>query len=150
MNLKNYLAEKNILLSCKVSKAKVLEELSDLVAESLDTDPGKLLDAVKRREELMSTGIGNGLAVPHVRLDGIKKAAIAVAVCKQGIADYKSMDSLPVNLVVFIVAPQGQHETYIRLLAAVAEILQQNESREAILAATEPGEVYDILTIGEN
>ncbi len=145
MDLKSYLTEDNVLVCDATSKAELLGELSALLAGSLGIKTDELLDAVLRREKLMSTGVGNGLAVPHVRIDGIKRSSLAVAVCKQGVADYESMDKQPVYIVVLIAAPQGQHETYIRLLAAVADVLKDDETRQFVLDAETPAEVYGIL-----
>ncbi len=128
------------------TKADVLEELVALLAEAepkIDRDT--LAAEVDRREEMMSTGIGHKLAIPHVRLAGVKKARVAVGVSSQGVADYESLDGLPVHIVVMIVAPTGEHEMYIRLLAKVSDVLKDADLREAIIAAEETETIHRIL-----
>ena len=131
------------------NKNEVLKESAAVCADSTGIDGNTLLDAINHREKLMSTGIGQGLAVPHVRLAGIKNASLTVAICPAGIKDYISMDGEPVNIVVLIVAPQGRHEMYIRLLASVIEVLNQPKLREKVLTAQTPQDAYKIL-IGAN
>ena len=149
MKLKQYLKEEDVFVPEGTTKGQVLKESADVCAESAGIDPKKLLDAINHREKLMSTGIGQGLAVPHVRLAGLKRAVITVAICPDGIKDYTALDDKPVTIVVLIAAPEGQHETYIRLLAAVVEVLNPPELREKVLAAETPHDAYKILT-GEN
>jgi nitrogen PTS system EIIA component len=149
MKLKQYMKEENVFVTKMATKAEVLKESADVCADSTGIDAGKLLDAINHREKLMSTGIGQGLAVPHVRLAGLKHAALTVAICPNGIKDYTALDAKPVSIVVLIAAPEGQHETYIRLLAAVVEVLNQPELREKVLTAETPEDAYKIL-IGEN
>jgi nitrogen PTS system EIIA component len=148
MKLKQYLKKENVFVAESVTKAEVLKESATVCADSTGLDGETLLDAINHREKLMSTGIGQGLGIPHVRLAGIKHPALTVAICPGGIKDYTGMDTKPVNIVVLIAAPQGQHETYIRLLAAVVEVLNQPELREKVLTAETPQDAYKIL-IGE-
>ena len=149
MKLKKYLKEENVFVTKGPTKAEVLKESAAVCAESTGLDGKTLLDAINHREKLMSTGIGQGLAVPHVRLAGIKHPALTVAICPDGIKDYISMDTKPVTIVVLIAAPLGQHETYIRLLSSLVEVLNQPELREKVLTAETPQDAYQIL-IGEN
>ena len=146
MELKDYIAEQQIVFCSTSSKNEVLSELSGVLSEATGFDNDKMLAAILRREKLMSTGIGQGLAIPHVRLRGLKRAAMAVGLCRQGISDYESLDNEPICIVVLIAAPEGQHETYIRLLAEVVDVLKRSELRREIIAAEEPAKIYQILT----
>ncbi len=154
MRLEDYCNEDRIVLSAagdeagRITKDQALERLTRRLAETTRLEPGVLLDAVRRREGLMSTGIGHGLAVPHVRLEGLTGAAMAVGVWPEGVSDYVSLDEEPVRIVVLIAAPQGQHELYIRLLAQTVDVLKRAACREAILAASSPAEVFAVLTGG--
>jgi PTS system nitrogen regulatory IIA component len=80
----------------------------------------ELAAAVFKRESLMSTGIGLGLAVPHVRLGSVRSVTMAVGISRTGLADYASLDDKPVHLVFLIAAPDGQHVEYLRLLAVIS------------------------------
>ncbi|MBT7171955.1 MAG: PTS sugar transporter subunit IIA, partial [Phycisphaerales bacterium] len=133
MRLEHYLAPEQILMFPATSKQSVLDQLSNALATTLEIDSQILRDAVWAREALMSTGIGGGIGVPHVRLKEVKRATMAVGVCPGGITDYESIDASDVHLAVLIAAPAGEHELYIRLLARVADVLRSRERREAIL-----------------
>ncbi len=146
MQLEHYLAPGDILIFPPASKQIVMDQLAEQLAATMDIDPDTLRKAVWAREALMSTGIGGGIGVPHVRLPEVKRAAMAVAVCPAGISDYESIDASPVHIAVLIAAPAGEHELYIRLLARAADVLRHSERREAILTAQTPDAIYSLLT----
>jgi mannitol/fructose-specific phosphotransferase system IIA component (Ntr-type) len=147
MKLESYIREEQIVLSpgVKPTKADALEQLVDVLARCVGHDRETMLRAVLHREQLMSTGIGNHLAVPHVRLERLGAPAVAVGIYPEGIAGYDSMDKEPVRIVLLIAAPKGQHETYIRLLAAAVEVLRNPETRQAVLSALTPADVAALL-----
>ena len=146
MRLLDYLKPERVVLLNGRTKCEVLSELVALLA---DTGVGvcseELARVVWKREEMMSTGIGNALAIPHVRMPELKATAMAVGVSRDGVADYASLDNQPVHIILLIAAPVGQHETYIRLLALAAEVLRHEKLRDAIANVSEPGEAYRIF-----
>jgi len=147
MNLKEFLSPECIVLLRSTTKADALGELATLAAEhGAGPDAESLLAALHKREEMMSTGIGQGLAVPHVRMKEVPKPMVAVGVSRVGLADYKSLDDQPVHIMLMILAPAGQHETYVRLLAQAAEALKHEDRRAAIIAAEKPTAAYELLT----
>ncbi len=150
MQLEHYLTSDNILLFPKTAKKSFLDQLAGHLAAPLGIEPNILRTAVWNREALMSTGMGGGIGIPHVRLSEISRAAIAVGVCPAGVDEYESIDSTPVQIAVLIAAPAGEHELYIRLLARVAEVLRCADKREAILASTSSEEIYTLLLSEES
>lgn len=147
--LAQYLTPERVTVLNGATKADAMQELIDvLVASNGGVKADELAREVWKREELMSTGIGNGLAIPHVRMAGVKSASIAVGVSPAGLADYESLDKEPVHIVVLIVAAAGEHEAYIRLLAKVADVLKEEDFRQAVVAAGDPAEIHRILTEG--
>jgi len=149
MTVAEFLTPERTLLLSASTKDEALDELMDcLVATGLEVDRETLAAAVRKREKLMSTGIGQGIAVPHVRLPGVSRMNMAVGVSREGIADYESLDAEPVRIIVLIVAPQGDHEGYIRLLASTTDVLKQPELRRAVIEADDATQVYRILTGG--
>lgn len=149
MDLIRYLDQAAVVRCSAVDKAAVLATLSDLLSSRLSCKQEMLLQAVLQRESLMSTGIGQGLAVPHVRLADLKRAQMAVAICPDGVDDYQSLDDEPVRIIVLIAAPRGQHETYIRLLAAVVDVLKDSDVRDELLALVEAEDIWRLLTGGQ-
>jgi PTS system nitrogen regulatory IIA component len=147
MDIADCLDPRRVLLSDGDNKAGVINQLLDIVA---DTDVGVSRDelerAVWKREELMSTGLGLGLAMPHARLDGIRRMTMAVAVCSSPVADYESFDEEPVRIVVLIASPEGYHEEYLKLLSQTAAVLKEEQRRQAILNADSRQAVYTVFT----
>lgn len=127
-------------------KQDVLNKLIDISADL----PGiknrvELAEAVYSREKLMSTGIGLGIAVPHVRLPDVREVMASATVCRKPVADYESLDDTPVQIVILIIAGRNQHSEYIKVLSSVAAVLKQESVRQRLLAVTEPEDIYHIL-----
>jgi len=149
MNVGDYLTPERVVILSATTKERALDQLIERLAESgVGVGREDLSMAVWRRESLMSTGVGQGLAVPHVRMAGVSRTAMAVGVSRRGIADYESLDGAPVHIIVLIVAVQGDHEGYIRLLASTTDVLKQEKLREAVVEAEKPEDIYRILTDG--
>jgi len=146
MEMLDYLRADRVAILSGRTKHEALDELMSLLVKSapgLDRD--ELERAVWAREEMMSTGIGQGLAIPHVRLSGLGEMTIVVGVIQEGIDDYGSLDNQPVRIIVLIAAPQGQHDAYIRLLAKITEVLKRPDLREAILRAETAEDIYRVF-----
>lgn len=147
MDLSESLKPHQVVLLGGSTKKEAIEQLMDAIGGDLGSSSREeLADAVWKREEIMSTGIGNGLGVPHVRMENLDRAVMAIGIHHEGLKDYESLDGEPVQVVVLIAAPQGAHETYIRLLANAAEVLKQDELRKRILETKDKREIYDIFT----
>lgn len=131
-------------------KAASLDALVDLLAgrpEILDRD--ELARAIEKREALMSTGIGMGIAVPHVRLKSVTNVAMALGIHRAGLPDYVSMDDEPVRIIAMIAAAEGQHTEYIRTLAQVVGVLKEAPARAALLGAETPEAAFQVLAEGK-
>ncbi|MEA2069619.1 MAG: PTS sugar transporter subunit IIA, partial [Verrucomicrobiota bacterium] len=101
------------------------------------------------REELMSTGIGFGVGVPHVRIDSVSDLVMAVAVCKRPISGYSSLDNEPVQIVCMLAARSDQHAKYIRTLSAVSGRLKDPAVRKGIIESDDPSFIHSQLTAPE-
>ena len=108
-------------------------------------DQKRLLAALIRREQQASTGIGKGVAVPHIHEDGIQRQLLAVGISQVGI-DFDAIDDQPVHIIALLVTPQKHQKQHMALLAALSQCLQQEEVRQRLLQATDAAEVVDIFT----
>jgi PTS system nitrogen regulatory IIA component len=134
----------------KATKIKALKALIEcLVQTSQVQDPAALEQGIFHREELMSTGIGMGIGVPHVRLPSIKGPVMAAALCKEPIEDYDSLDGKPVQLIFMIAAGKDQHAEHIRLLSCISSRLKDDRLREALTHMTDSHAFYQALITGE-
>ncbi len=127
-------------------KTGVIRELIDCLSAAEEiTDREELSRAVFRREELMSTGIGLGIAVPHVRLESVKGLVMAVGISHAGISDYESLDGKPVHIVCMIATGRNQHSQYLQLLAAISGRLKNPALRDRLLLASDTETIYRLL-----
>lgn len=131
--------------------ASAKQEVLDRLIDALAGAPGvrnadELREGIWHREALMSTGIGLGIGVPHVRLDSVKDLAMAVAVTSQPITDYVALDDEPVRIVFMITGARDQHARYIRLLSAISSRFKDHVLREALLDAPDAAAIYALLT----
>ena len=141
--------ERCVLLDAP-DKEAALTALVDLLAAAPQVrDRELLLKEVFAREALMSTGIGFGVGVPHVRLPSVKDIVMAVGVNARPLADYQSLDGEPVRMVCMVAARDDQHAQYLKTLAAVSALLKQEAVRAAVLAAPDAPAVYALLTGAE-
>ena len=144
------LSEEQVILLDSADKIEVLTQLVDLLAKTpFVKNRDALLKGIFDREELMSTGIGFGIGVPHVRIDSVKDLVMAVAVCKKPIKDYSSLDGKPVQIVCMLAARSDQHTKYIRTLSSISSRLKDSSVREKIIAAEEPSVVCKLLLESE-
>jgi PTS system nitrogen regulatory IIA component len=120
------------------------------LAETLGTAPQiknrqELSVEILKREELMSTAIGRGIAIPHVRLSSVTDLVMAVGLCKNDIIDFQTIDDIPVRLLFMIAAAYNQHAYYLQTLSFFSTRLKSQALREGLLAAATPLEAYNLL-----
>ena len=150
MRISDFLTENRVVILKGGTKSAVIEEMIDSMADSLEGISREILaDAVYKREGLMSTGIGLGIAIPHVRLEGIINAYASVGISREGIGDYESIDGEPVNVIVLIAAPQGRHDIYIKLLAKFVNLLKEPSLIRRLIDAETTSEIFSALTESE-
>ncbi|MBQ5632154.1 MAG: PTS sugar transporter subunit IIA [Treponema sp.] len=146
VQMKNILSPDRVVFINQSSKRDALVELSNVLATAPQVKNGsELLSEILKREELMSTGIGRGIAIPHVRLSSVTDLVIAVGVCKSNIEDFQTIDDVPVNILIMIAAAYNQHSYYLKTLSHFSSKLKNTELRDAITKASTPREVYDLI-----
>jgi PTS system nitrogen regulatory IIA component len=121
---------------------------ASLATSPLVPNEEELSTAIFRREELMSTGIGFGVGVPHVRLEGVQDLVMALGIAREPLTDYASLDEVPVQIVCMVAAGSTQHPQYIRALSAISSRLKEESVRNALIAAKDAGSAYKLF-VGE-
>lgn len=146
VQMKNILSPDRVVFINQSSKRDALVELSNVLATAPQVKNGsELLSEILKREELMSTGIGRGIAIPHVRLSSVTDLVVAVGVCKSNIEGFQTIDDVPVNILIMIAAAYNQHSYYLKTLSHFSAKLKNTELRDAITKASTPREVYDLI-----
>ncbi len=125
------------------SKQDALTELAGVLATAPQVKKAdELLNEILKREELMSTAIGRGIAIPHVRLSSVSDLVMAVGICKTPVIDFQTLDDKPVNLLIMIAAAYNQHTYYLKTLSYFSAKLKIQDFRESILNAVNEEEAY--------
>ncbi len=128
-----------------LSKADVLDEMvSAAAASGRVSDVEGLRSSVLAREAVMSTGIGNGVAIPHVRIDGVSEPVIALGLSPSGV-EFDAIDGDPVRILVLFAMPRSANEAYLRALARTMLTLKTPGLIEQLLACTAPEQVVQLL-----
>lgn len=139
------LIENKVLLNMKAKDIlSAIEELTDLIAKVSNIDKKRLVNDLMEREKLGSTGIGNGIAIPHVRTDALVELLIAFGRSKKGI-DFNALDDKPVHLFFLIAAPENNQNEYLNTLARVSRLLKDDEFREQLLKAKSTEEIITLF-----
>lgn len=153
MNLANIIDKERCRVLNESTKTEVIIELAgsleDFKGPQCNGGPIDIEELKKElfyREQLMSTGLGLGLAVPHVRFKGVKSPLIVAGVQPDGISDYESLDGNPVNIVIMIIVGENQHKQHIRLLSMIAARLKDNDLKQSLIAAGSGDEIYRLLS----
>ena len=126
-------------------KESVMKELVELVSGSaLVRDKDLLLEDVMKREKLVTTGVGWGVAFPHAKTRAMKGIVIAFGRSVNGIP-FDAMDGKPVNLFFLIAAPEDTIGAHLNVMARLSFLMKSPQNREKLNAARNPGEVMEVL-----
>ena len=136
MNINELLTEERISLDLSATdKFTAIKELVGVLGNHGHiTDKDNLLHALQEREELESTGIGDGIAIPHVRTELAKEMMIAFGRSAKGV-DFSALDNEPVHLFFLVVTPKEDSSKLMRILAKLCRLLKKEEFRQALLTA---------------
>jgi len=128
------------------SKKRMLEELARLLSHNRpDLHRDTVFQVLNERERLGSTGIGDGIALPHGRLNGLTEPLAAVIRLRQAL-DFDSVDDRPIQLIVGLLVPANATEQHLNILASLAETFNNTEQREAIFRARDAQTLFALLT----
>jgi fructose PTS system EIIBC or EIIC component len=146
MKITEILTKETIHLNLSGStKSEVIDQLVDVLDRAGKLEDAKVFKAgILKREEQSTTGIGEGIAIPHAKTKAVKTASIAFGKSVNGI-DYDSLDGQPAHLFFMIAAPEGANNTHLEALARLSSILMKNEVREALLSANTERDVLNII-----
>ena len=128
-----------------VEKEGILKELVDLLAEVKDIGDRKAtVRALLERESLGSTGIGQGIAIPHGKTDKVKELVAVLGVSKKGV-NFEALDGEPVHILFLLVAPKDTAGPHLKALAQISRLLRDSYFCELIKRCQTPAEVFDLI-----
>jgi nitrogen PTS system EIIA component len=131
-------------------KDALLRELVQLVGSREDAGGAEeILGAVRAREQVLSTGIGNGVAIPHGKTPAVDRLLLAAGVAREGV-DFEALDGKPVQLFFLLVGPESAAGDHVKALSRISRLLQRDAFRSRLAAATHPQEFYSIIAEAES
>lgn len=146
MELADILAERAVLCCTDVkTKRQLFENLAERAAELTGHPAEDLLNAITNREELGSTGLGNGIAIPHGKIAGLKGVTAVFARLVEPI-EFDAVDDQPVDIVMMLLAPAGAGADHLKALSRVARLLRTESVVEDLRRADDPARLRAILT----
>ncbi|MBO7486856.1 MAG: PTS sugar transporter subunit IIA [Spirochaetaceae bacterium] len=151
IQVKNILSPDRIVFLNHSTKHDALLALADVLSTAPQIKATQELSVeILKREELMSTAIGRGIAIPHVRLSSVTDLVMAVGISKVDIIDFQTFDDTPVRLLFMIAAAYNQHTYYLQTLSYFSNRLKNQELRDALLEVENPMDAYKLLTEDNN
>ena len=145
------LSPERILFLDHATKRDALLALAQNIAAAPQVkNSGELSVEILKREELMSTAIGRGIAIPHIRLHSITDLVVSLGISRCNIIDFQPLDDEPVRLLLMIAAAYNQHAYYLQTLSFFSARLKNRELRDSLLKTTTARQAYDLLVNKKN
>ncbi|MCA2017563.1 PTS IIA-like nitrogen regulatory protein PtsN [Vibrio tritonius] len=126
------------------SKKRALEIISEIAAEHSGQNATELFESMLSREKMGSTGIGNGIAIPHARMPECEKAVAVLVQCEEPI-EFDAIDNRPVDLLFALLVPESQCKEHLKTLSCMAERLNDKQTLKQLRGATSDQELFDIM-----
>ena len=143
--IKNFLTEDSIIIDCdSKSQKNTLEVISNKMAELTSTNKDEIFQKLYEREKLGTTAFGNGIAIPHARVEGIQNAKIIILKLTEAI-DFNSIDGNKVDIVISLFVPNDNNKMHVELLSNIASLLDNQVFREKIRTANTASDVMMII-----
>src|SRR3989442_9454789 len=147
MLLTDLVAPNAIIPALKVnSKKQILQELAAKAAELCGQNERAIFEVLLQREKLGSTGVGNGIAIPHGKLPKLDKLFGLFARLERPV-DFEALDGQPVDLVFLLLAPEGAGADHLKALARVARLLRDQDVAKKLRASRDAQAIYSVLAL---
>ncbi|MCG6974180.1 MAG: PTS sugar transporter subunit IIA [Desulfobacterales bacterium] len=145
MKILDALPREAIIVDLKaIDKKGVLEELVVPIAKIAGIEREELVKVLMERERLGSTGIGEGIGIPHGKIRGLESLILGFGRSQKGV-DFDSMDGMPAHIFFLLITPENSTGLHLKLLARISRILKNDPFKEKLLHATSRDEIYSII-----
>jgi PTS system nitrogen regulatory IIA component len=150
MTLLDILSPRSVLVGLQgETKEEIIKELVDsLESGAVVTDREKVLQAVIEREKIMSTGIGDGIAIPHGKSDAVTRLAAALGIHKRGV-DFEALDGEPAYVFFLLVSPANVSGPHIKALARISRLLKNDDFKKRLISAADAAEIMRLIEAEE-
>ena len=145
MKISQLLDKKAIIADLNASDKKgVIDELSRALSTTTSASAKDIAMVLMEREQLGSTGIGGGLAIPHGKLDAAKSIRVGFGLSKKGV-EYDSLDNKPVHLFFLLLTPENSAGGHLKVLAQISKMLKMDQFKKKLMTAESVDAIYDII-----
>ncbi len=146
MNIQDLLKKEFIIEDLKSrTKKETLVELADVfLRDDKDIDRDAMIEVLLEREKLGSTGIGDGIAIPHGKLAGLERLVVSFGRSRGGV-DFDSLDGKPVYIFFLLMAPENSAGQHLKALARISRMLKDVSFRESLINAESSENIYDLI-----
>jgi len=145
MKISQFLNKKSIIANIKATDKKgIIDELALAISKNIQISSVKIAQILMEREQLGSTGIGGGIAIPHGRLELDQPIVIGFGLSKAGI-QYDSIDNKPVHIFFLLLTSKNSTGGHLKILAQISRLLKIDEFKKGLLAANCVDDIYDII-----
>ncbi|MCH7678478.1 PTS sugar transporter subunit IIA [candidate division KSB1 bacterium] len=150
MKLTDILSENRVKIPlANTEKEKIIEEMVEVVADSIKLEnKAEILKAVLDREAVMSTGVGDEVAIPHGKSESLHEIIAALGITKDPI-DFNSLDDKPVRLVWLLIGPQDKTGPHLKALSRISRLMHKKEFRERLIQTTAAKEAIEVINSEE-
>lgn len=145
MNVNFKLLPEAVWIAAANAKHAILEQLAERFAQVYGLERAVVLEGLEEREALGSTGFGRGVALPHARIEGIRRPVAALLRLESPV-DFAAADGMPVDLVIGLLSPVGAGATHLHALAAISRLVRDDEMHRALVDAADAETLYALLT----
>ncbi|RKX70137.1 PTS sugar transporter subunit IIA [candidate division WOR-3 bacterium] len=146
LKLADRLSPETVITNLKArEKMGAIREIAEhLVKKGLILNNEEFLRAIDNRENLESTGIGDGIAIPHAKTDAVRDLILTLAISKAGV-DFEAVDGKPSHIIFMIVSPDSHKGEYIRILARLSKLVRKKGFKDRLLEARSKAEIIDVI-----
>lgn len=151
MKLMDILTEDRIKIPLEnTDKEKIIDEMVMLIDRSAKLkDKDQILKAVLDREAVMSTGVGDEIAIPHGKSDGVDDIIAALGITKEPV-NFDSLDNKPVRLVWLLVGPQDKTGPHLKALSRISRLMHKKEFRDRLISTSKPRDIIKVIGTEED
>ncbi len=150
MNLSEILSPECISLDIQgCTKPSIIEEMAQLATQSgLVSNKEALVEALMTRERIQTTGIGNGMAIPHATADGVRGLVLSLGISRSGI-DFEALNGKPVHLIFMLAGEPRLQTSFLSILSKISRFFRKASFRNEVINAKSPGEILALIRARE-
>jgi len=145
MRISQLLSKGSIIANLNArDKKEAIDELALAVSKATKAPVKEIAIVLMEREQLGSTGIGGGIAIPHGKLDSVKSIIVGFGLSREGV-EYESLDNKPVHIFFLLLTPENSTGGHLKVLAQISKLLKMDQFKKDLIAAQSVDDIYDTI-----